>query len=189
MLKFNMGSGQNRRPGFVNVDQSPASQPDEVYDLDRTPWPWPDNCADEVWFIHSLEHMGGDLKTFLAIMTELYRICAPGAQVVIHVPDPRHINFMSDPTHVRPITPPILGLFDREQNEAWRQAGAANTTLALYTGTDFRITEHQALLAEPYRSKLNDGTISAADVENAYASLNNVIEEWRITLTVRKAQA
>ena len=81
MLKFNMGCGQNRRAGFINVDAAAASQPDEVVDLEATPWPWPDNCADEVWFVHSLEHMGADAKVFLAIMIELYRICAPGARL------------------------------------------------------------------------------------------------------------
>ena len=139
MLKFNMGSGQNRRPGYVNVDSAAASQPDEVFDLEVTPWPWADSCADEVRFIHSLEHMGADPKVFLAIMSEVYRICAPNAQVVIHVPHPRHDNFLDDPTHVRPITPAMMSLFDREANETWRATGAANTPLALYTGVDFKI--------------------------------------------------
>lgn len=186
VLKFNMGSGQNHRPGYVNVDLSAASNPDEVFDLEVTPWPWADNCASEVRFIHSLEHMGGDPKVFLAIMQELYRICAPDASVFIHVPHPRHDNFINDPTHVRPITPSLLGLFDREANEAWRVAGAANTPLALYTGVDFKVTGREALLAEPYRSQLMREEISQEAIAEAIRSRNNVIEEWRITLLVRK---
>jgi hypothetical protein len=189
LLKFNMGCGQNPRPGYVNVDSAAASQPDEVVDLEVTPWPWADNCAEEVRFIHSLEHMGGTPKVFLAIMTELYRICAPGASVVIHVPHPRHDDFLNDPTHVRPITPHLLALFDLEMNEASRKAGAANTPLALYTGVDFKIDSFQTVLAEPYASQNQRGEITLPELEEAVRSHNNVISEWRITLLVRKPAA
>jgi hypothetical protein len=189
VLKFNMGSGQNPRAGYLNVDASAACNPDEVVDLEQTPWPWPDDCADEVVFIHSLEHMGGDPKVFLAMMAELYRICADGAAVLIHAPHPRHDNFINDPTHVRAITPEVLMLFDRELNEAWRQAGAANTPLALYAGVDFKLETRQGLLAEPYRSQLANRQITEAMVGEALRDRNNVVEEWRLTLRVRKPRA
>jgi hypothetical protein len=186
LLKFNMGCGQNPRPGYVNVDAAAACRPDEVVDLEVTPWPWPDGCADEVRFIHSLEHMGQSPGVFLAMMTELYRICAPDASVVIHVPHPRHDNFLNDPTHVRVITPELLGLFDREANEAWRAAGAANTPLALYTGVDFKVATYQTLLAEPFRTQFRNGELGQPEIAEAIRARNNVIEEWRITLLVRK---
>jgi SAM-dependent methyltransferase len=186
VLKFNMGCGLNHRPGYVNVDASAECRPDEVVDLEATPWPWADNCADEVRFIHALEHMGGESRVFLGLMRELYRICAPGAAVVIHVPHPRHDNFLNDPTHVRPITPQILNLFDREANEDWRRLGAANTPLALYTGVDFKVAEVQTVLAEPYMTQLREQRITPAEIEEAVRARNNVIEEWRLTLLVRK---
>jgi hypothetical protein len=189
VLKLNMGCGTNKLPGYLNIDAAAACEPDEIVDLEATPWPWPDSSAQEVRFNHSLEHMGRDPQVFLAIMTELYRICADGAVVQIHVPDPRHDNFINDPTHVRVITPSVLRLFDRQINEEWRRNRAANTPLALYTGVDFQMTSHQALLAEPYRSKLLAGEVSQAALEDAARSYNNVIEEWRITLVVRKPAA
>src|SRR4051812_30210725 len=100
-MKFNMGCGLNRRDGYVNVDMFASSGADEVWNLEQTPWPWPDGCAEEVLFIHSLEHMGEQSAVFLEIIRELYRICAPGASVRIHVPHPRHDDFIDDPTHVR----------------------------------------------------------------------------------------
>lgn len=181
-----MGCGQNRRPGFINVDSAAASQPDQVVDLEAIPWPWPDNCADEVWFIHSLEHMGADPKVFLGIMTELYRICAPGASVTIHAPHPRHDHYLNDPTHVRPITGEMLTLFDREANERWRGLGWSNTPLALYTGVDFKLTACRTVPAEPYRAQLQGGQITMADFNEAIRSRNNVIEELQIVLEVRK---
>lgn len=185
-MKFNMGCGVNRREGYLNVDAAAACEPDEVWDLEQTPWPWPDSCAEEVQFIHSLEHMGGDPKVFLALMSELYRILAPGGEAIIHVPHPRHDNFLNDPTHVRAITPAVLALFDREQNDQWIAAGGANTPLAHYTGVDFRITETRTVLAEPYASQMKAGAITAAEVGAFLAQRNNVAVEFRIRMVARK---
>jgi SAM-dependent methyltransferase len=185
-MKFNMGCGANKRAGFVNVDAEAAFAPDEVWDLERTPWPWPDNCADEVLFIHSLEHMGADAKVFLAIMCELYRILAPGGEARIHVPHPRHDNFMNDPTHVRAITPTMLTLFDREQNDRWIAMGAANSPLAHYTGVDFRIVEARTIISEPYASRFQAGEITAEQVQELLGQCNNVAAEFQILLAARK---
>jgi hypothetical protein len=185
MLKFNMGCGHNQRPGYVNVDSTPACEPDQVWDLEVTPWPWETGCAQEILFIHSLEHMGGDPKIFLAIMSELYRIAAPDCRVVIHVPHPRHDNFIGDPTHVRPVNRQMLTLFDRQLNDEWKAKGYANTTLAHYTGVDFEIVEYQQVVGEPYRSQLKRGELSSEDVLRLASERLNVIEELRITLRAR----
>lgn len=188
-MKFNMGCGHNRREGYVNVDASPECAPDQVWDLEQFPWPWPDGCAEEVQFIHSLEHMGGDPKTFLAIMQELYRISAPGCAVVIHVPHPRHDNFLNDPTHVRAITPDMLSLFDREKNDEWRRLGGANSPLAHYTGVDFKIESTTTVLAEPYATRLKEGQMTREAMLEALRSHSNVALEYRIRLEARKAPA
>lgn len=185
-MKFNMGCGQNPKPGFINVDASPASQPDEVWDLEQMPWPWPDDCATEVHFIHSLEHMGGDPKVFIALMQELYRIAAPDCKVVIHVPHPRHDSFINDPTHVRAVTPDMMALFDRSRNEEWRRIGASNTPLALYTGVDFRLEQTVNVLDQQYATEYEAGRLTADDANAAARSLNNVLAETHMTLRVRK---
>lgn len=185
-MKFNMGSGRRKLPGYVNVDAAPESEPDEVWDLEQTPWPWPDNCADEVRFIHSLEHMGGDPKVFLAMMVELYRICAPGAEVVIRVPHPRHDNFVSDPTHVRAITPMTFHLFDQTLNQKGADIDAANSPLGVYLGIDFETVKAESALDEPYWSQFQRGELTMDDLNLKMATLANVVKEYRITLRARK---
>ncbi|HEX7885281.1 MAG TPA: hypothetical protein VF474_04830 [Phenylobacterium sp.] len=186
-MKFNMGCGLNKRPGCINVDSAPQSGADEIWDLEQTPWPWPSDCAEEVWFVHSLEHMGADAKVFLAIMQELYRIARPGCRIHIHVPHPRHDNFIGDPTHVRPIIPQMLRLFDRQLNESWRASGAANTPLALYTGVDFKLVETRTMLEEPFASQFNRGELSEAECRQMIQRHNNIVVEYRLILEARKA--
>lgn len=185
-MKFNMGCGLRKQPGYVNVDATAACEPDELWNLERTPWPWPDGCATEVRFIHSLEHMGADPAVFLAMMRELYRICAPGAQVVIHVPHPRHDNFVSDPTHVRPVMPQTLKMLDLELCRAVAEQGGANTPLALYAGVDFVFENQVTVLDEPFYGQLTRGELSAEEVNRLVRAQNNVAREFQFTLRARK---
>lgn len=189
MLKFNMGCGRNRKAGYVNVDAAPAAEPDEVVDLEQTPWPWPDDCAEVIEFVHSLEHMGADPAVFLAIIKETYRIAADGAVIRIHAPHPRHDSFIGDPTHVRTITPDVMRLFDRKENEAWIAGGKSNTPLALYLGVDFTDLKTTMVLDEPYASAFKEGRMDQASLTNAIRSFNNVVGEFHMTLTVRKPAA
>ncbi|HJM52112.1 MAG TPA: hypothetical protein QGF63_20040 [Alphaproteobacteria bacterium] len=119
-MKINMGCSTRKLEGYVNLDGEDTFAPDVVHDLESFPWPFDDNAAEEVVFNHVLEHLGETSKVFLGIMSELYRICAPSAQVVIKVPHPRHDDFINDPTHVRPVTPEMLALFDLELNREWQ---------------------------------------------------------------------
>ncbi len=181
-----MGFGHHRIDGYVNVDAQAACHPDQVVDLEQTPWPWPTGCATEVRFIHSLEHMGQAPKTFLSMMSELYRIVQDGGTVTIHAPHPRHDAFLSDPTHVRAITPETLRLFDRDLNDRWREDGTPNTPLAHYLGVDFALTNRTVILSEPYARRFRQGDLSPEAADLLVATQNNIAHEYQMTLRVRK---
>jgi glycosyltransferase involved in cell wall biosynthesis len=185
-LRLNLGCGRDHLAGWVNVDQFPGSHPDVVHDLERFPWPFPDDCAGEVLLKHVLEHLGRDSATFLGIMGELYRVCAPGARVRILVPHPRHRDFLQDPTHVRPVLAEMFEHFSLDCNEDWGRRGLPGTPLAMYLGLDFRIESATLHLDPWWDAEFRSGRITREQLERAARDCNNVVATTEVVLRARK---
>ena len=79
-VKLNFGCGDKMREGYVNVDL--YGNPDVRCDLSVFPWPFEDNCADEVLSEHFLEHVTDFEKTIF----EMHRILKPGGTLHFIVP-------------------------------------------------------------------------------------------------------
>lgn len=137
-------------------------------------------------FHHSLEHMGHAPEVFINLMRELWRVCAHRARVHIHVPDPRHDDFLGDPTHVRPITLDVLGLFSQSFNRECARSGAPNTPLGVIHGIDFEVESHQRVFDTPWAQMLEQGKITTAELEQSARKFNNVVREHRFVLVALK---
>lgn len=185
-MRLNLGCGRNKLPGWVNVDHSPACEPDLLLDLEALPWPWPDGSVDEIALHHVLEHLGATTAKYFGVIKELWRVCRDGALVRITVPHPRHDDFLGDPTHVRPITVDGLQLFSRKANEQWIAMKAANTPLALQLGVDFDVVQVETLLEEPWLSLMQSGRMSDEEILKDVRRYNNVIKEQLIVLKAIK---
>lgn len=185
-MKLNLGCGFRKRDGYRNVDKFEGCSPDEIVDLERFPWPWPDDSVDEVVMSHVLEHLGAETEVYFNIFRELYRVCQHGAVVNITVPHPRHDTYMADPTHVRPITIDGLSMFSRRQCEAWIRDGNANTPIAIMTGVDFEMTQNTIVLEKDWRSRYDLGKVSNLEMARAIKELNNVVVETNIVLRAVK---
>ncbi|MBM3824577.1 MAG: hypothetical protein FJ404_17105 [Verrucomicrobia bacterium] len=185
VLKLNLGCGQNRVPGFVNVDK--FGTPDVRCDLEVFPWPWESNSVSQVVLNHVLEHLGESSTTYIGIFKELYRVCVHEAEVQIHVPHPRHDDFLNDPTHVRAVTPEGMALFSQSLNRDWARNGNANSPLGLYHGVDFELTQVHYGLDPVWMDKLQSGRASRDEVMDALRSENNVAKEIQMKLRVVKS--
>jgi hypothetical protein len=182
IMRLNLGCGSKKISGWVNVDKVAACSPDQMVDLEKFPWPWPDNSVEAVSLSHVLEHLGGETKIYLGIIKELYRVCRDRAKIFIAVPHPRHDDFLTDPTHVRAITPEGLRMFSQSANREWIAGGFANTPLGLYIGVDFAIDFVNAIPDEPWKGRFERKEISLADLQNAARKYNNVMREFRVVM-------
>ena len=119
-------------------------------------------------------------------MKELYRICKNQAVISITVPHPRHDDFLSDPTHVRPITVPLLELYNKELNEQWQLQKGANSSLALIHNVDFRIKYIRYDFEQKYSQMLKDKKINQQELNEMMYKYNNVVKQIFIQLEAIK---
>ena len=105
-LILDIGCGAHKQPGTIGIDRRPIPGVDVVCDFERG-LPFRDGSVEAAYSIHSIEHMR-DLITF---MEELYRVCAPGATVLIKTPYYASRKAFVDPTHVRSMTEESFGYF------------------------------------------------------------------------------
>ena len=185
-MKLNLGCGNNKLRGFINVDNQISCNPDILADLEKVPWPFEDDYIDEVILCHVLEHLGETKAAYLSIIQELYRVCKPGASVIITLPHPRHDHFLTDPTHVRPILPDQFALFSKRANLEWAKQGYANTPLGEFLDVDFEIAETNWIADEKWVGKIRKGEIDEGELANLAIHQNNVVSEIKITLKVLK---
>ena len=92
-----VGCGPSKSPGATGLDRLALPGVDVVHDVDRIPWPLPDDEFDEVRCLHVLEHV----DDICGVMDELHRITRPGGRVRIVVPYFARYSAFKDPTHRR----------------------------------------------------------------------------------------
>lgn len=94
---LHLGCGGVKHPGALGVDRAAGPSVDLAWDLDRRPWPLPDDAFSRVYAFNVLEH----LDDVVATMEEVHRISRPGAEVRILSPAPSGHHLWTDPTHRR----------------------------------------------------------------------------------------
>lgn len=183
-LKLNLGCGESRPEGYVNVDKH--GNPDVRHDLETFPWPWDDNSVSEVMMFHILEHLGETVKIYQRIIQELYRICEPNAKIMIAVPHHRHENFYSDPTHVRAITSLGLSLLSQRANRQWIAEGMSNSPLGIYWAVDFELEQASFTPSQVWHNRYPKQANNVELLVRESRIYNNLIEQVDLTLRVIK---
>jgi len=93
-MKLNIGCGNKKYEGYINVDINPRCKPDKIVDMERR-LPFKSNTFDEVIAEHIIEHISDTEK----IMREIWRVCKNNAIVKITVPHYKTEAAFADPTH------------------------------------------------------------------------------------------
>ena len=85
MIRINLGSGDDIREGYVNVDlYEPLA--DIKHNLNSIPYPFKSNSADEIILIHALEHCEKPID----VINECIRILCPGGKLIVETPHYNH---------------------------------------------------------------------------------------------------
>ncbi len=82
LKKLNLGCGKFKKEGYVNLDYKVDLEPEILHDLNKFPYPFPDDHFDLVEAEHVLEH----LRDAFSAMKELHRILRSGGTLIIKVP-------------------------------------------------------------------------------------------------------
>jgi len=80
--KLNLGSGEFKKKGYINLDYYSITKPDVKHDLNRLPYPFKDNQFELIEADHVLEHLDNPFK----VMKELHRISKNNGLIIIRVP-------------------------------------------------------------------------------------------------------
>jgi SAM-dependent methyltransferase len=180
-LKINIGSGDERFEGFLNIDSDPLTLPDFCVNIEKENLPFEDNSVEEVIAHHILEHLG---EGYFNALQELYRVCKHNAIIDILVPHPRHNHFLNDPTHRRAITPDGLWLFSKKYNDATREQKARASKLGYLYNVDFEVMDILEIPESKYITVFEGKPV--IEVEQYMNEHNNIIAETNIKLVVIK---
>lgn len=181
-----MGCGFNKLDGYWNVDVEPKCNPDQVVDLEVTPWPYDDNFFEKINAHNILEHLGYTPKHFTAVMKEMYRVSMHGAEWTIQVPHHRCDLYWDDYTHVRVLTPKTFRMFDQQFNFQTIEKKLSESTFGIYHNIDVEITDVQYNITEYWRQQLQNGMIGSTQLDINLNTMANVAESVNITLKVHK---
>lgn len=85
MLKLNLGCGESKLEGFVNVDCEPTTTPDLLHNIITERLPYDDNSVDEIWMIHALEHI--EYRFWEKLLLELARVLKSNGTLLLTYPE------------------------------------------------------------------------------------------------------
>ncbi|HEX3559537.1 MAG TPA: methyltransferase domain-containing protein [Pyrinomonadaceae bacterium] len=107
MKILDIGCGKHKTPGAIGLDSNPRSDADVFHDLDRVPYPFPDDEFDLIVGNQVIEHV----SDLLAVVAELHRVARPGAVIRLDTPHYSDIASYTDPTHKRHLTTESFAYF------------------------------------------------------------------------------
>jgi predicted SAM-dependent methyltransferase len=184
--KLNMGCGFKKLFDHWNVDIEPKCNPDQVLDLDQTPWPFEDNFFTKITCDNILEHLGQNPKIFTNIIKEMYRVSQDKAEWYICVPHHRCDLFWDDYTHVRPLSAKTFKMFDQKFNYDTIQRGLSESTFGIYHSVDLDVYDATYNIIPYWSSQVEQGMMGNKELDIKLNTMSNICETLNIFIRVHK---
>jgi len=110
-MKLNIGCGEKRSAGWLNIDKYDSGFQDLIGDVEGG-IPLADACADEILLDNVIEHV----DSIPAAMREIRRLLKPGGRVTIMTPHFSSDSSWRDPTHRWHLSVRSFDMFCRARN-------------------------------------------------------------------------
>lgn len=85
MLKLNLGCGDNKIPGYINIDSEKSCKPDLILDIAKRVLPYKRDSVDEILMFHCIEHLKKQFHR--KILLDMNRILKPAAKLYLSYPN------------------------------------------------------------------------------------------------------
>ncbi len=87
MIRLNLGCGESKLEDFVNIDMVKTNDvmPDLVLDVRKERFPYEDESVDDVWMLHSIEHI--ERYYWNHLFQEVYRVLKPNGVFLLSYPE------------------------------------------------------------------------------------------------------
>jgi hypothetical protein len=186
LRKLNMGCGFKKLNDHWNVDLEKKCNPDQVVDLEVTPWPYEDNFFERITADNILEHLGQSPRQFTNIMKEMYRVSQDQAEWYICVPHHRCDLHWDDYTHVRTLTEKTFRMFDQAVNVDSIRRGLSDSTFGIMHDIDIQVVDVSYNLVNYWKELQQEGMIGAKQLNINLNTMSNVCESINIFARVHK---
>jgi hypothetical protein len=85
LIKLNLGCGQSKIDGCVNIDVEESCKPDLVHDFTKKQLPYEDKSIEEVYLFHTIEHISK--RYHASIFDEVFRVLRVGGLFYLSYPE------------------------------------------------------------------------------------------------------
>lgn len=96
-VRLDIGCGQFKQKGFLGMDIERHPNIDITHDVQKFPWPVPDDSCYQILMSHVWEHI--EPKYRFRVMDELWRICRHDGQLLLSAPHAGSYLEAAHPAH------------------------------------------------------------------------------------------
>lgn len=104
-VKLNIGSGIDKKEGFIGVDLLPDA--DIQLNIETDKWLWEEESVDEILAEHVVEH----LESLSKFLNNCWHILKKGCTLTITTPHPLYEWYWQDPTHIHGYTSNTFSIY------------------------------------------------------------------------------